>query len=228
MKDVRGGADMIQGSLTKFAADRFGNPNASLDLNEGWTQLPTGIYFNTPEFSVSLWVYPIRAESSSRIFDFSNGPFADNVLLTLLKPYFDIYYGSTQSLIAMSDQSVTFNQWQFITITFNGTQGNIFLDGILIKNKIIPKLTMATVSRTNCYFGKSAWSGNGNTSAYLDDLRFFNVSLTQSEVIQLMSQNETGLDFIFYSKSIIRQKALMCAFLTFLLFKSLFIFYRLF
>ena len=40
MKDVVGGDDMTQGSLTSFAADRFGNVNSALALNGGWTQVP--------------------------------------------------------------------------------------------------------------------------------------------------------------------------------------------
>ena len=58
MLDTIGNSNMIQGDLTSFTLDRFGCPNAALALNGGWTQVPSGIYFNTPEFSISVWVYP--------------------------------------------------------------------------------------------------------------------------------------------------------------------------
>jgi len=195
MKDVRGGADMIQGSLTKFTADRFGNPNASLDLNEGWTQLPAGIYFNTPEISVTLWVYLKSAGMNSRLFDFGNGQGSDNVFLTILKPYFNVYVGKSSNPSGTSFKNLTLNQWQFFALTFNGTQTTMYIDSDLVINKTVPQLTMPIVLRNNCYIGKSNWPGNGNTGAYLDDLRFYNVSLTQSEVIELMNQNETGLNY---------------------------------
>ena len=197
MKDVSGEADMMQGSLTQFAADRFGNPNASLDLNEGWTQLPTGIYFDTPEFSVSLWVFPKTAGINSRLFDCGNGQASDNVLLTILKPFFCVYSGKTPNYLGTSSKNLTFNQWQFFTLTFNGTQTNMYINSDLVINKTVDRLTMATVTRNSCYIGKSHWPSNGNTGAYLDDLRFYNVSLTQTEVIELMNQNETGLNIAF-------------------------------
>jgi len=39
--------------------------------------------------------------------------------------------------------------------------------------------------------GKSNWLTDGYSSLYLDDLRFFNKSLNQEEIIQLMKQNGT-------------------------------------
>jgi hypothetical protein len=56
MKDVIASKDMTQGNATYFTSDRFGNENASLALNGGWTQVPPGIYFDTQEFTISVWV----------------------------------------------------------------------------------------------------------------------------------------------------------------------------
>jgi hypothetical protein len=58
MKDLIGSADMTQGSLTSFTMDRFGNANSALALNGGWTQVPAGVYFDSIEFTISVWVYP--------------------------------------------------------------------------------------------------------------------------------------------------------------------------
>ncbi len=57
MKDAIGTADMIQGNLTSFIADRYGKVNSALALNGGWAQVPSGIYFDTPEFTIAVWVY---------------------------------------------------------------------------------------------------------------------------------------------------------------------------
>ena len=48
MLDQIGLAHMKQGALTSLTLDRFGNPNSALALNGGWTQVPSGVYFNTP------------------------------------------------------------------------------------------------------------------------------------------------------------------------------------
>ena len=61
MNDVKGAADMSQGNATSYTSDRFGNANSALALNGGWTQVPSGIYFNSPQFTITAWVYPQNA-----------------------------------------------------------------------------------------------------------------------------------------------------------------------
>jgi hypothetical protein len=200
MTDKIGGADMTQGSLTTFTTDRFGMPNSALNLNGGWTQVPVGIYFNTVEFSISAWVYPQQVGSNARLFDFGNGQ-SNNILVQisdLLKkqPVFAILTGTSLSVYVVSSLNITENTWQFLTFTFNGYSAFIYINGQQAANLTFPILTMSTISRSYCYIGKSAWSVDGYSGSSIDDLRFYNVSLTQSEVIQLMNQNFTG-DFMF-------------------------------
>ena len=96
MNDLIGSSHMIQGNLTSFIEDRFGCLNSSLALNGGWIQVPSGIYFDSPEFTISVWVYPMNVGYFSRIIDFGVGANADNILLTLsngnsLLPYFNFF-----------------------------------------------------------------------------------------------------------------------------------------
>ena len=58
MNDLIGNAHMSQGANTTFVSDRFGNENSALNLNGGWTQVPPGIYFNSPQITITAWVYP--------------------------------------------------------------------------------------------------------------------------------------------------------------------------
>ena len=76
MFDEKGMAHMFQGSRTTFTRDRFGNSNSSLSLIGSWTQVPGGVYFNTVEFTFSLWIYPqqVSSPNGARIIDFANGP----------------------------------------------------------------------------------------------------------------------------------------------------------
>jgi len=71
MSDVVGKADIERVSPIKFATDRFGNPNSSLNLNGGSTRIPGGVYFDSREFTISVWVYPKGVKNHSRIIDFS-------------------------------------------------------------------------------------------------------------------------------------------------------------
>ena len=111
MNNVIDSSNMIRGNLTSFTLDRFGCSNSALALNGGWTYVPSGIYFNTPEFTISVWVYPQQVGNYSRVIDFGNGQAADNILLSLsngnyLQPYLKIYNGSNLKLKMYSTQNL--------------------------------------------------------------------------------------------------------------------------
>ena len=82
MTDYVGSAHMMQGNLTSFTADRFGCSNSALALNGGWTRVPSGIYFNTPEFTISVWVWPQLIGSFARVINFGNGQ-SDSIIVSL-------------------------------------------------------------------------------------------------------------------------------------------------
>ena len=121
MSDHIGSAHMTQESSTTFTLDWFGNENSALALNGSWTQVPAGIYFNTPEFTISVWVYPFDVTAYSRIIDFGNGENKDNIVISLshistFKPY--AYLNNAEFV---SSKMISFNEWQLLTLTFNGT-----------------------------------------------------------------------------------------------------------
>jgi hypothetical protein len=201
MKDVISSADMTQGNLTSFTMDRFGNLNSALALNGGYTRVPSGVYFDSIEFTISAWVYPSNVGLNSRIIDFGNGRTANNIILSLssgnLKPYFQIFSRSNLVFTATSSKPLTENRWQFLTATLNGTNATVYLNGTLVAESNTQNYTRPfNLSRSNCYVGKSNWPSDRYSSSYLDDLRFYNKSLTQEEIIDLMDyviQSETGL-----------------------------------
>jgi len=203
--DEKGSSNMVQGALTNFTSDRFGCPNAALAFNSCWTYVPSGIYFDSSEFTISVWIYPQKVDSESRVIDFGNGQSANNIILSLsagnsLEPSITILSGSTVISNGISSQTLTLNSWLFLVATFNGTNSRIYLNGILTgqSNQIY---SLPTLTRTNCFIGKSNWASNGYSSSYLDDLRFYNKSLTQDEIFKLMNQNGTcKFIFIYYTK----------------------------
>ncbi len=112
MKDVIGSADMTtQGSLTSFSVDRFDRVNSALALNGSFTRVPLGVYFDTLELSISVWIYPMNVSSYSRIIDFGKGPSADNLVLALSskntsRPYFEFYSGATKIFSIVSAKQI--------------------------------------------------------------------------------------------------------------------------
>jgi hypothetical protein len=210
MKDLIGSAEMTsQENLTSFAMDRFGNVNSALALNGGWTQVPPGIYFDSTEFTISVWIFPSNVDPWSRIIDFGNDGNADNIVLSLsysysLKPYFAILSGSNSLSTSISSKPITLNQWQFLTATFNGTNARVYLNGTLVaETNTQSYIQPIYLSRSFCFIGKSNWATDGYSSSYLDDLRFYNKSLTLVEILELMNYNQNETSLCFYNLLIV-------------------------
>jgi hypothetical protein len=200
MLDVIETAHMTQGSSTFFITDRFGNENGALALNGGFTQVPSGIYFDTPEFTISVWILPQQVGRWARVIDFGNGPASANIILAIsnflnLQPSLVIYTESNAIYKTMSYETVLIDKWQFLTATFNSTDSLIYLNGTLKANFSHGYLNLTSIQRPNCFIGKSNWVADGYSNSIIDELRFYNKSLTQKEIIQLMNQNETGYIF---------------------------------
>ena len=207
MLDVIGSAHMTQGQNTIFTNDRFLNANSALALNGGWTQVPSGVYFNTPEFTISLWVYPQNVGFCSRVLDFSNSQsiFADNVYFKLdnrctgnvsLNNQFEanIFSGSVSKVSCLSSSLLANNQWQYIVVTYDQSVMSLYLNGILT-GTCINTWKLLTLTRAYNYIGR-AFTLNSNVQvsySYLDDLRFYNKSLTQMEIVELYQNQTMGL-----------------------------------
>lgn len=194
MKDAIGSCDMIQGSLTSFVTDRFGNANSASALNGGWTQVPSGVFFNTTQFTITVWVHPQTVGYWSRIIDFGNGQGLDNIVLSFCQTTpLPVLTSVNPSFQISSTKSLTLNSWQFLAATFIGSNIFIYIDGIQVGSGSIAYHILPSKIRTSNYIGKSNWAGDGFSSSYIDDLRFYSISLTQSQINALMNQTDTSL-----------------------------------
>jgi len=196
MSDQISTAHMKQGyDQASFIEDRFGNKNSSLQLNGGWTYVPSGIYFNTSEFSFAVWVYPMGVDKFARVIDFGNGAPSDNIVLSFSsnmtqKPFFLIYFGN-QSFVVDSSVTLTVNQWQHLTATFEPTKLSIYINGFLTGITTFPQTMIPqSIHRQNNYIGHSAWSTDGHSLSYLVELRFYDICLSQDEIFELMNSSE--------------------------------------
>jgi hypothetical protein len=205
MTDQTSSAHVTQGSLTTFVPDRFGNQNSALNLNGGWTQVPPGNYFNTPAFTIAIWIYPQQVGLYARVIDFRNGPGPENVILVIaaenattpLVQILSLYNIVTKTI---SSQSLVLNAWQFLTATFDGINSWFYINGTVTKSDVLSSsFSMPILTRTNCFIGKSSWTADGVSFSYIDSLRFYNISLTQSQIIELMNQLDTGNVLIEFS-----------------------------
>ena len=191
MTDVIGQAHMQQGMNTTFVADRFGIPNSALGLNGGYTVLPSGVYFSTP-FTITVWVCTNAVSPYARILDIGNGFQADNIVLlpndgAANMPYFLVSDSTTWVVLPTSSVTLVDGQWYFLAATYSGTYAQIYVDGhFTVQASTTKTFTPNNVIRTQNYVGKSV-AGNGYSFTYVDDLRFYNICMTPSQLNDTMN-----------------------------------------
>ena len=200
LTDQIASAHMFHAEQTLFAEDRFGVANSALSLNGNWTQVPSGIYFDTTELSISVWILPLNLSKCSRLFDFSNSNaknLTDNIYMRLdntcyqasYKPELAFYSHSLLHANCVSSKEIKIGTWQFLTATFDGNRMSLYINGEITCNKS-KAFNLSVVNRAYNYIGKSFDAYDGYSSSIIDDLRFYNKCLTQTEILELM--NETG------------------------------------
>ena len=104
--------------------------------------MPSGIYFNTPQFSISMWIYPLTVGYYARVVDFGNGygGLSDNILFSIdsgtpqlsnRKPIMAICPGGSCAYQSISSSSLILNVWQLLVATYDGTYLNVYINGTL-------------------------------------------------------------------------------------------------
>jgi len=183
LSDVVGEANLFGGSSYSFTYDRFCSPNSAIYFNQGYLQVPTGVYFSG-DFTVTVWIYLKSYLSWSRIFDFGNGSPNENVYLSIIdtnsKLQGYIWRVSSESRLDTSS-IISLNQWYFIAFVLKGTTGSIYANGnqVATGSLLIP----INVVRTNNFIGKNNWYGFPNTDAIYDEFKIYQLALSSSDII---------------------------------------------
>ena len=200
MTDIMGNAHMIQGSNVAYTADRYGNPDSTLALNDGWTQVDANFYFSATQFTLSAWVYPKDIKFSASLLEFD---YAIQLALSSdsnLKPFFKINNELNCSTLVESNVALVNEEWQMLTATFDGSIMSIYINSTLTANATL-NCTWSEIVRTNCVIGKSVLN-NGTSKSYVDDIRLFNVSLTPIQIQDLMTNNNASVELTRMAESI--------------------------
>jgi hypothetical protein len=199
-----------------FASDRFNVANGAISLTSGYLQAPSSVYFTGGSYTVMAWVYPRAFTDNVRLIDFGNGASADNMVFSISfgttgNPYQALVIGAANPFFSASTQSLQLNKWQHVAFTFSSSTmiASIYVNGTLTGEKTSPALPNNLV-RTQNYIGKSNWAGESFANAIYDEIKIFNVALTQFQV-QIEMTNEyygsfanvpiTSLYLIFFNFS---------------------------
>jgi hypothetical protein len=183
LSDVVGGANLFGGVNYSFVPDRFCSPNSAIYFNQGYLQVPNGVYFSG-DFTFTAWIYLKSYQSWARIFDFGNGPESDNIYLSMIektsKMQARIYKGLSYGLID-SPSVINLNNWYFISYVFKSSTGYIYVNGNQVGIKQL--LVLNNIIRTKNYIGKSNWATDLNADAIYDDFKIYQGAISPNEIM---------------------------------------------
>ena len=131
--DEVGGANLFGGLSYSFVPDRFCTPNSAIYFNQGYLQVPQGIYFSG-DFTVTAWILLKSYKSNSKLFDFRQRPLNDNVVLKMYQTTAIMYatvFNFTNYKASQTPPVINLNEWYFISFVLNGTTGHIYVNGNL-------------------------------------------------------------------------------------------------
>lgn len=197
MLDVVGNAHMSPQTALQtpiLVNDLNGLPNSALKFNRGYIEVPPSFYLNTPQITATFWIYHEPLINKARIIDLVDQNSFYNVILYILPDnyiYFEIYvfkikkYDNYVAVISSS-------QWNFIAVTFDqfGFNTNVYLNGQLVQTYVNNFSKYATIHELiYIYLGKSNMADNQYSNTIMDDIRIYNISLSQSEILSIMQLN---------------------------------------
>lgn len=199
------------GATISFVADRLGNSNSAVYLNQGYYTAPSGVYF-TGDHTVAVWVKVIGFANWARIMDFGNqaGVFqslSDNIFLSISNsgsqrhPSTTVYNSVSHNTEATSNLALQANVWTHLAYTYSSGTCKIYLNAALTASASC--LAPRNVNRPSCLVGKSNFWSDGALNAHIDDLRIYSRGLDITEINELVFGPPTSASTLLDSTSTI-------------------------
>ena len=149
--------------------------------------------YPTDEFTLSCWVKLDGSNDGTAIFDFGSVSSQNWWLHTLPAASgkgvrFGVGKGSGQATtLEYIFPAATANDWHYVAASYNGSSVLLYVDGELIETAV------TTIERgTVPLFLGQKGDSNGHYAGKLDELRFFNRQLPQTEIQMLMNQTASA------------------------------------
>ncbi|MFA5832428.1 MAG: carboxypeptidase regulatory-like domain-containing protein [Bacteroidota bacterium] len=206
LKDRSGyGLDATGSGITVNGSDRFGGlgNGAYFDGSSNFMFRNDTSTLHTPTaLSIALWIkfdkepvagtnFSILDKRTGTVYQYDLSYQIDNSSNKSL--VFDTYADNAGSVFHQNKMQKTLSEgiWNFICVTFNGTQSIIYVNGIQSKN-IVPIISLAsTINNPSqgapIYFGRD-YNNKGYLKSYIDDVRIFNKALIEAEIQALYSE----------------------------------------
>ncbi|MDD5568987.1 MAG: LamG domain-containing protein [Candidatus Pacebacteria bacterium] len=196
-------AGTISGAVTYSSCIQ--NSCYSFDRADDYINLPDASDLRlTTGGTISVWIYPETAGEGGlgRILDRSTSTSGQNGyrFITYTTPvnfYFQINAGTaTQS----SNNSLTYNQWQLVTVTFNSSGRKIYVNGIDRTSSGGGETALPPDTVIDTRIGNRAGGTDFTFDGYIDEVRIYDAIVPTS---QIREQYFSGLNKLLSRREII-------------------------
>ena len=193
IKDVIGGAHLLNDINAGLTTDRFGRPISALDLNLGCYKIPNGNFFLTGQFTITVWIKLRDYGNYPCIVTFSGVNYLDLIFFGFnaasSRPEFSIYYGNTLIANSVSPLAIPLNEWTYLAITFDQNFNYLlYVNANLIKSANSNQ-SLKNITRTLNYVGRGWYPNRPDLNGTIDELKMFNRALSQQEIQIEMNNN---------------------------------------
>lgn len=214
---------------TELTNDRLGQTNSAYDFDleeKSWAQRNNEIYipyssqFNSSNLTVSAWVYP------RSYFDPANSNDKASIIISRTQygysnpngQVWSLYFNDIQTsgvileaapnnsqsrAYATYNTPLTLNSWHHIVMTFDGSSLKLYIDNNLVADTSTT-IVMNNEGTSGLSIGVSN-QANGwwyDADAKIDDIGLWNRALTEQEVANLYTSNNTSSDTDFLTFSL--------------------------
>lgn len=180
----------------QLTTDRFGASNQAYAFNGTNQGL---VAANSPQHnsnyaSISFWVNPKTFPASGEAYLLSNGGWQERWKISLPshgRPVFTTHAGGACCSDMDSGTPLALDTWTHVVMVHDGTKDIIYFNG----NKVNEKAVVGNLDSTSKPFG-IGFDPIDNANYFngaLDEVRLYNVALTDSEVTNLYNQESIGL-----------------------------------
>ena len=166
-----------------LAQDRFNRANYSLFLNYGYLITPAGFfdYYIYGDYTLTTWVKINKLDFFARFLALDTP--AGDVIYSLTGSYCGPYLSFLNGDQTANSELVV-DTWQHLAFTNKGTSFSIYIDGVLQYNG--PTTRINFTPQSGFYLGSD---GDHYVNASFDDIKIYNKSLNQAELIQSSLDN---------------------------------------
>jgi hypothetical protein len=173
----------LMGGATWATGHRAGA--VSLNGNNGYVGLPSGILSTTSNFTIATWIKLNNISTWARIFDFGTG--------TTTYMFLTVESGNGMRLAMTTNgfnneqridgPTLSAGAWQHVAVTVSGSVGTLYMNGAKVATSSGMTLNGSSLGvTTQTWLGRSEFGNDPYIDGLLDDFRIYNRALSSAEM----------------------------------------------